>query len=241
MEILFWIAAIVVVVLIIFLLYLIFRSPFCYPYYTVTLDVSGKRSPKIYDLLDQYLIEHGFDEFTKQFHCVETWKTDCQKCIKRSRLKKLRTRQYEKAVDDHHLFQFQLTRNQTRYKQKNYVRTSYIVSVPVDRFSYSFEVIQKRYSELLKIGFVCTLSEYHAKDQRKRMTKALRDEIALRDNYTCRICHKYMPDGVGLHIDHIIPIAKGGKSVPSNLQVLCSKCNGKKSQRSSVVDKDIDL
>ena len=37
------------------------------------------------------------------------------------------------------------------------------------------------------------------------MTKALRKEIMLRDNYTCQICGKYMPDEVGLHIDHIIP------------------------------------
>lgn len=39
---------------------------------------------------------------------------------------------------------------------------------------------------------------------------------------------KYMPDEVGIEVDHIIPIAKGGKTVPSNLQVLCSKCNGSK-------------
>ena len=55
------------------------------------------------------------------------------------------------------------------------------------------------------------------------------NSIAERDNYTCQICGKYMPDGVGLHIDHIVPIKKGGKSVPSNLRVLCSKCNGRKS------------
>ena len=52
-----------------------------------------------------------------------------------------------------------------------------------------------------------------------------------RDNYTCQICGKYMPDGVGLQIDHIIPVAKGGKTVPSNLQVLCSKCNGAKKDK----------
>ena len=63
------------------------------------------------------------------------------------------------------------------------------------------------------------------------MTKQLREQIARRDNYTCQICGKYMPDGVGLHVDHIVPVAKGGKTVPSNLQVLCSKCNGRKGTR----------
>ena len=63
------------------------------------------------------------------------------------------------------------------------------------------------------------------------MTQELRERIKLRDNYTCQQCGKYMPDGVGLHIDHIIPVSKGGKTVESNLQVLCSVCNGSKSNR----------
>ena len=63
------------------------------------------------------------------------------------------------------------------------------------------------------------------------MKKSLRDQIAFRDNYTCQICGKQMSDGVGLHVDHIISIKNGGKSVPSNLRVLCSKCNGKKGSK----------
>lgn len=63
------------------------------------------------------------------------------------------------------------------------------------------------------------------------MTRSLREQIMKRDNYTCQLCGKYMPDEVGLHIDHIIPVSKGGKTVASNLQVLCSKCNGSKSNK----------
>ena len=63
------------------------------------------------------------------------------------------------------------------------------------------------------------------------MTRELRRRIIERDNYTCQICGKYMPDEVGLHVDHIIPIKCGGKSVESNLQVLCDKCNLRKGKR----------
>lgn len=83
----------------------------------------------------------------------------------------------------------------------------------------------------VKINYECTLKEYNSNNQRKLMTKELRKRIINRDNYTCQMCGKYMPDEVGLHVDHIIPISKGGKTVPSNLQVLCSKCNGNKSNK----------
>lgn len=63
------------------------------------------------------------------------------------------------------------------------------------------------------------------------MTPELRDEIKKRDNYTCQICGKYMPDEIGLQIDHIKPVSKGGKTIKSNLRVLCDKCNLRKSNK----------
>jgi 5-methylcytosine-specific restriction endonuclease McrA len=92
----------------------------------------------------------------------------------------------------------------------------------------NWQWMKERYKQLEKIGFESTLGDYHSKAQRKLMTPELRKKIKERDNYTCQECGKFMPDEVGLHIDHIIPVAKGGKSVPSNLRVLCSKCNGSK-------------
>ena len=79
--------------------------------------------------------------------------------------------------------------------------------------------------------------ETFIKQQRNKMTREFRQSIMKRDNYTCKMCGKYMPDEVGLHIDHIIPVSKWGESIPSNLQVLCSKCNGKKSAKLSSVPK----
>ena len=38
-------------------------------------------------------------------------------------------------------------------------------------------------------------------------------------------------DGVKLHVDHIVPVSRGGKSVMSNLQTLCEDCNCGKGNR----------
>ena len=211
--------------------YMIFKSPFEYPYCHTELDISGLRTPTMRDLIDVYLNKHGFSKFSDHYKQVEIWKTECKKQIDASIFKNLRAQQFESILDDEHMFRFELTRRQTRYSQSNYVRSSYLVQVTVAEHAYSYTLLKQRFDALAKIGFECTLSEYHSKEQRKRMTKALREKIAIRDNYTCQNCGKYMPDGVGLQIDHIVPIAKGGKSVPSNLQVLCSKCNGKKSNK----------
>lgn len=60
-----------------------------------------------------------------------------------------------------------------------------------------------------------------------------RKQILNRDNWNCQCCgikvhdrstgYWNTPDKA--HIDHIIPISKGGNSEPDNLQVLCRTCN----------------
>lgn len=68
----------------------------------------------------------------------------------------------------------------------------------------------------------------------KPITKSLRFEILKRDNYKCRICGNSpsVNPEIILHIDHIIPVKKGGRTVYSNLQTLCSECNLGKSDKS---------
>lgn len=207
------------------------KNPFKYPYKSIYIDISGRRSPRVEDLIDEYLIDFGLDDIIIYNDEIKQWKCRCKQRINKSPIRKIRYKQYLECIDDEGAIVFKFTRTQTRYEQRNYVRHSYKVDTVVDRFYTNIKYLKGRYNSLEEIDFECTLSQYHAKNQRKLMTPRLRSEIAERDNYTCQICGKYMPDGVGLHIDHIIPIAKGGKSVPSNLQVLCSKCNGRKSSK----------
>lgn len=64
---------------------------------------------------------------------------------------------------------------------------------------------------------------------RTPVPKRLRFKIMRRDGYKCRLCGMAADDGVKLHIDHIVPVAKGGKTKETNLWTLCQPCNSGKS------------
>lgn len=63
--------------------------------------------------------------------------------------------------------------------------------------------------------------------ERGRVSNEMRRKIYERDNYRCRCCGRSQNE-VDLEIDHIVPIAKGGKSTLDNLQTLCAECNKRK-------------
>lgn len=66
--------------------------------------------------------------------------------------------------------------------------------------------------------------------ERGKVSNKMRFSIYKRDGYRCRKCgisQKYAE----LEVDHIIPIAKGGKSTYNNLQTLCQKCNKEKGDK----------
>ena len=209
----------------------ILKSPFEYPYFIQDFDVSGKRLPNMDDFIDKFLICDGLIKIQNHKDKIEKWKLECESKIEQCRLKEYRRKQYLECIDDTRAYKFRMQRKQTRYRQENYVKTSYKVMQVVNEKSYDYNYLVNRDKKLEAIDYECTLNEYHSKNQRKLLTNDLRKEIMLRDNFTCQICNKYMPDCVGLHIDHKIPVSKGGKTVKSNLQVLCSKCNGSKSNK----------
>lgn len=221
----------IIILIVIFILYQTLKSPFDYPYFKYYFDVTGKRNPKIEDLIDNFLIEKRFLMIIRHREKIEIWKLECQNKINKSIIKNYRLKQYLECLNDDKAYVFYLTRKQTRYHQSNYVRTSYKVDQVVSAYHCSYEYLNYRNEELKKIKYESTINDYECNNQRKLMTKELRRKIMVRDNYTCQSCGKYMPDEVGLHIDHIVPISKGGKTVMSNLQVLCSKCNGRKANK----------
>lgn len=67
----------------------------------------------------------------------------------------------------------------------------------------------------------CTLSE------RRKISKETRHTVWIRDGGKCVECdaEDY------LEYDHIIPVSRGGSNTTNNIQLLCRRCNGKKSNR----------
>jgi hypothetical protein len=65
---------------------------------------------------------------------------------------------------------------------------------------------------------------------RKGIKKSVRFEVFKRDSFTCQYCGRSAPNVI-LHVDHIMPVAKGGEDDITNLVTSCVDCNLGKSDR----------
>ena len=66
--------------------------------------------------------------------------------------------------------------------------------------------------------------------ERGKVSNKMRFSVYKRDGYRCRICGRSERSDY-LEIDHIKPIAKGGKTTYDNLQTLCRRCNKEKGDK----------
>lgn len=127
-----------------------------------------------------------------------------------------------------------------------YSKDKYLLNIVIEAFyestrgytynnkywDFDFEDILKIYNDWKKgKKFQVT-----PKRERQVMNSSIRYNVFKRDNYTCQICGATAKDGAKLQVDHIIPVSKGGKTVMSNLQTLCDRCNMGKSNKT---DEDI--
>jgi hypothetical protein len=67
-------------------------------------------------------------------------------------------------------------------------------------------------------------------EQRVALTKRMRFNVFKRDAFTCQYCGSH-PPSVVLEVDHINPVANGGKNNIDNLITACFDCNRGKSDR----------
>ncbi len=62
----------------------------------------------------------------------------------------------------------------------------------------------------------------------RTITRATQMRVLKRDNQICQVCNKPV-SYEDIEFDHVIPWSKGGSSEESNIRLLCSSCNRKRS------------
>ena len=160
-----------------------------------------------------------------------------------------------KAKKNTQLYQSYLQRCKLIYdcRDRSWCKSDYLKNIELDMFnrkklcppcsfavkihiSYSSPHGKKYYSDF-KVYNIAELEEAiqviktrnsfqeSKKHERFKMSDSLRYDVMKRDGFKCRICGRGADDGVKLHVDHIRPIAQGGKTEMSNLRTLCSECN----------------
>ena len=71
--------------------------------------------------------------------------------------------------------------------------------------------------------------------QRRRRAESYRKFLVpqiVRQGALCALCQRRLPeDATDIHIDHIVPLARGGTSELENLQAVCAGCNMRKGTR----------
>lgn len=98
-------------------------------------------------------------------------------------------------------------------------------NTPYTNFDYWNAIIIQYFKIVMK------QTKPEKKSKRKALSGKTRLDVMERDDYKCQMCGRTVEDGVKLHIDHIVPVSKGGGNDIDNLQVLCHECNLAKHDR----------
>lgn len=92
-------------------------------------------------------------------------------------------------------------------------------------YCYDYLELKDIFEQTIELKAQRQTRQYRIKIERAKLNDSLRYDIMRRDNFTCQLCGSTAKDGVKLHVDHIIPVSKGGETIESNLRTLCDRCN----------------
>lgn len=70
----------------------------------------------------------------------------------------------------------------------------------------------------------------HKRARKKTKKAALRAGLLKQQRGRCAYCREKL-DPTTMHVDHVIPLSKGGEDKPSNMQATCGSCNLSKSAK----------
>jgi len=121
----------------------------------------------------------------------------------------------------------------SRYSVFTYMRRFGSFRKALEAFVASFDNRETDHSKTMKETTVDTLLVASPKRHRTSRTISwrMRFLVMRRDDFKCRICgtSPALKPGTVLAVDHVVPWADGGETLTENLQTLCERCNGGKS------------
>lgn len=91
-----------------------------------------------------------------------------------------------------------------------------------------FRTKNKTYSENNKEAILLKNRKRKEKILCDNITQNQVEELLLSHNNKCFYCHVDVKSGINLHLDHMIPLCKGGVHSIDNLTPACNTCNLKK-------------
>ena len=123
------------------------------------------------------------------------------------------------------------------WKKKNPEKHRMLNKLSRERTLDKVKARVKRYA--LLNPHVLTLASQNRRSRERnakgRIDKKTIEKIARLQKNFCAICKVNLASGkVKRHIDHIEPLARGGTNYPANIQILCSKCNQRKSSKDPI-------
>jgi 5-methylcytosine-specific restriction endonuclease McrA len=67
-----------------------------------------------------------------------------------------------------------------------------------------------------------------------KLSPGLEAKLLVLQRDRCAVCKKNLKK-IGHHMDHIVPLVRGGKNVDSNIQLTCPRCNQEKGAKDPIV------
>lgn len=173
--------------------------------------------------------EFGQYSSEKMVYCFGSW----NKALERAGLPQSTNRQYSNLELFENLENVWLKKGQqpVRADMNNKALSSISSGAYLRRFG-SWTSALKSFVEYMEdepdhVYSPATVFDSSFPTESRTITLRLRWKVMRRDHFKCCLCgaSPAKDPNVELHIDHIIPWSKGGKTTLDNLRTLCSKCN----------------